>query len=322
MMSRLNQILLIILIIQVALGLYLFWPQSTTAGPGRSLLVDFSADDVVGLTISDGDNQLVLAKEGTGWVLPDKGDFPVNGETVMALLDKVQNVETGRLVTQTEGSHGRLQVAADTFNIRLDIARQDGSQDTLFLGSSAGAGANHVRANTQAEVYLTGEIAAFDANPQPATWIETLHFTTPQSTTVAITLENENGTFEFEKAGENWIMQDLADGETLDPNAITTLLNQSHSIRMTEPVGLISEVGDLSEEEIRTTVLIQSDDQTIHRLQVGPQDSADNSYLFKTSTSPYYIRVSQFTGDNLVNKTREDFLQVPDAENGAIDLDE
>ena len=321
-MNRTNQILIAVLVVQIALGVFTFWPQSTVAEAGQPLLGELTAADVVALTLSDNDdNQITLAKEGADWVLPERGNFPVNSDRVSVLLEQLEKVQSGRLVTETEGSHSQLQVAEDNFNRRLELTGQDGSKTTLYLGSSGGPSANHVRANDQAEVYLTGEISAFDANPQAANWIETLYFTQPQSTTVTITLENENGTFAFEKTGEDWVMKGLAEDETLDPNGISTLLNQSHSIRLLEPVGLADEAGAALDDPI-ATVLIETADQISYSLQVGPQDSEDNSYLFKASDSPYTVRVSQFTGDNLVNKTRADFLQAPQEEiEGGITTD-
>lgn len=309
-MSKLNQILIAILVIQIGLGVYAFWPQPTTAEAGAPLLADFSVDSVTGLTISDGEgNALTLAKTSDGWVLPTAGDFPADGAKVTPLLEKVAGVQSGRLVTETEGSQARLQVAANEFNRRLEITRQGGQQDTLYLGSSAGAGATHVRVNAQPEVYLTDELTAFDANTQASGYIDPLYFTLPQTATTAITLENGNGTFEFVKAGESWTLADLAADETLNQGAVTTLVNQAQSVNMTEPVGLLSEGGSAFDAPL-ATVTIEAGGQT-HRLTVGAQDSEDNSYLFSASDSPYYVRVAQFTGDAFVTKSRADFLEVP-----------
>ena len=309
-MSRLHQILIAILAVQIALGVYTFWPQSSTAEARQPLLADFSTDAVVEITLSDGDNnRLTLAKTGTDWVLSEAGDFPVDAEKVPPFLEKLAAVETGRRVTETESSHGQLQVAEEGFNRRVDIKRQDGGSDTLFIGSSGGPQATHVRVNNQPEVYLSGEIGAFDANVQASNWIDTLYFTIPQSTTTAIRLENENGIFDFKKEGETWTLADLAEDEIFNAEGVTTLLNQTHSIRMTEPVGLISEAGSTFAAPI-ATVTIETPDQT-YTLQIGAQQAEDNDYLFATSAASHYVHVSQFTGDNITSKSRADFLQAP-----------
>ena len=310
-MSRLNQILIVALVAQIGLAVYLnVFAGQTTAAATEPLLADFAADEVVELTIAGSEGETItLAKSGDSWVLPTAADFPADGSKITPVLENLAGIETGRLVTETEGSHAQLEVGNQAFNRRVEVTRQDGSRDIVFLGSSAGAGATHVRVNDQPEVYLTDAISAFEVNPQAASWIDTLYFTTPQTATVALTLENGNGTFEFEKEGELWTLTDLAEGETVDQVAVTTLLNQTHSIRMTEPVGLLSEAGQTFADPL-ATVTVETGDQT-YQLSVGEQDSEDNSYLFSASSSPYYVRVAQFTGDNLINKVRDDFLEVP-----------
>ncbi|MCB0212802.1 MAG: DUF4340 domain-containing protein [Anaerolineae bacterium] len=314
--NRLQQILLITLVVQIALAVWLFWPKPAASQTSGPLLGDIATDSVTALTISDSDNTLTLAKKDDGWVLPDAGDFPVTAEQVTTLLDNIEKVQTNRLVTQTDTSHRRLQVAPDDFNRRLELTLSDGTTHDLYVGSSAGAGATHVRADSQPEVYLTGDINAFDINPQASSWIDTLYFTVPQTTTTQLTLENGNGTFEFVKDGENWTMSDLAEDETFNQNAFTTMLNQLISVRMTEPIGTEAQA-DFGLDKPQATVTLGTTAET-YTLMVGaknPEDSDD--YVFKASNSPYYVRISSFTGDNLINKTRADFLEAPAEEEGA-----
>ncbi len=314
-MSKLNQILIALLVIQIGLGVFTLWPQTTTAEAGEPLLSDLTAADISELVISDGnDNRIALSKQGDTWVLPEAGDFPADGEKINPLLEQLTEDESGRLVTQTDGSHARLQVAVENFDRRVEITRQDGRSDTLYLGSAAGAGATHVRVNDQAEVYLTGAVTSFAANAQASGWIDTEYFTIPQSTTTTITLENENGTFTFVRAGEGWSYQDLGEGETLNQTSVTGLLNQTHSIRMTAPVGLVSEAGSLFDDPT-ATITIEATDQT-YRLQLGALNNGTNNYLLMASTSPHYVQIDKFTGDNFTTKTHDDFLEVQPEEDG------
>jgi hypothetical protein len=307
-MSRLNQILIVLLIVQLALVGFIFWPRPASEAQGGPLLANFKADEVVALTIADGEgNQLVLGKSGDAWVLPEAGDFPADGEKVTPFLEKIAAVQADRLVTQTEGSHQRLQVAADDFNRRLELTLADGTTDQLFIGSSAGAAATHVRADGQPQVYLTGELAAWDANPEVTSWVDTLYFTVPQTATTDLTLENANGTFEFEKQGDTWTMVDLAEGETLNQDTVSALLNQAGTIRLTDVLGT-EERTDFGLADPLATVTLETTDDT-YTLRVGARDEATNSYAFSTSNSPYYVRVAGWAGDAFVDKTGADFLE-------------
>ena len=309
-MSKLNQILIVVLVIQIGLGVFTLWPQSAATAAGEPLLNDFSADEVVELVISDGDdNRIALAKAGEAWVLPEAGDFPADGEKINPFLEKLGEVESGRLVTQTEGSHTRLEVATADFNRRLDITRQGGQQDTLYVGSSAGASATHVRLNDQSEVYLTGAVTSFEANATASGWIDAQYFTIPQSTTTTITLKNENGTFKFERVGEEWTLDDVAEGEIVSQSGVSTLLTQSHAVRMVEPVGVVAEAGAIFDTPL-ASITIEAADQT-YRLQLAALENEEDGYYFVASSSPYYVRLDKFTGDNFVTKTRADFLEMP-----------
>jgi len=310
-MNRQNQILTVILVVQIALAAAIFWPRTVASGAESGpLLADFQAVEVTSMTISDADgNQFTLAKSGDEWVLPEADNFPANGEKIEPLLENVEAIQTNRLVTRTEASHRRLQVAADDFNRRLELSLSDGRSHKLYLGSSAGANATHVRADENPEVFLTDDLSSWDANPQASAWIETLYFTVPQTATMALTLENANGTFEFEKEGETWTMQGLAEDETLNESEITRLVNLASSVRMTEPIGQEAQPSFGLDDPL-ATITIKTGDET-YTLRVGAKSEADNSYVMSSSASPYFVRVAQFTGDGFVTPTRDSFLTPP-----------
>jgi len=309
-MNRLNQILAVLLVIQLALGVVVFWPSQAATAGGGPLFAGLQAENVVELTIGDGAGSVTLARQGEAWVLPEADDFPATAENIDSLLEALAGIETNRLVTRTETSHERLQVAQDDFNRRVDLRLADGTTHRLFVGSSGGANATHVRAEDQPEVYLAQDVNAWDANPQAAGWIDTLYFEVAQDELTGLTLENENGTFEFVKTGESWTLADLADDETLDETAINTLLGQVSSVRMTNPLGKTAQAS-YGLDNPTATVTLQTAAES-YTLTVGAKNpEADNSYVLKASNSPYYVWVSAFTGNNFVEKTRADFLQSP-----------
>jgi len=319
-MNKLNQILIAILVLQVGLAVYAFWPQ-TRVQAGGPLLPGFAAADVVGLIIQDNDNRLVLSKSGADWVLTEADDFPADGEKITPVLEKLEGIQTNRLVTQTEASHTRLKVAPADFNRLIEIELKNGSRHQLYLGSSAGAGATHVRLDDQPEVYLTGEVASFDANTQASAWIDTIYYTVPQTATVALTLQNANGTFEFEKVGESWTMKGLAADETFNESALTSLLNQVSSVQMTAPVGREEQPSfglDVPQAIVSLKTRTGNQEDT-YTFRVGARSENGSGFIAGSSESPYYVQVAEFTGTNLIDKTRDDFLAQPPAEEPGIE---
>jgi YD repeat-containing protein len=227
-------------------------------------------------------------------------------------------VQANRLVTQTEASHKRLKVAADDFNRLLEMTLQDGATHKLYLGTSGGASATHVRLDDQSEVYLTGELNAWEAEAQPSAWIDTLYYTVPQTVTVALTLENEQGTFEFERDGETWTMQGLTEDETFAENNLTTVLNQITSLRMTRPLGT-EEKPAYGLDNPKAVVTFKTEAGEEYTLRVGAQDEDDKSYVVKWSESPYYVKVGEFTVKEAVERGRDDFLLPPPTPEGESD---
>lgn len=317
-MNKPNQILAAVLAVQIALVAVVFWPRPAASGNSGPLWTDFKTADVTSLTISDAEgHKVALAKSGDAWVLPEADDYPADSTKVTPLLEKIEKVKTNRLVTQTEASHSRLKVASDDFNSLLEIKLKDDATYQLYVGSSAGASATHIRADDQPEVYLTGDLTSFDASAQVSTWIDTLYFTVPQTATTSLTLENANGTFEFIKDGEKWTMKGLAADETFNENNFTGLFSQATGLRMTEPIGKNEEASfALAKPQAVITLKThstgseQAADKT-YTLRVGAKNDEDNTYVVSSSESPYFVRVSEGVVQTFIEKKRDDFLQLP-----------
>lgn len=319
--SRFNQLLIGVLIVQIAIAVIVFWPRGSVA-TGELLLGELAVEDVSQIVLSDGnDNAVTLAQRDGEWVLASAGDYPAKSDDITAQLEKLLALNTDRLVARTADSHKRLQVAEADYVRKIELTTPDGVQ-TLYIGSSPGAGATHVRLDGQNETYLTSQINTFELRTQPSGWINTLYFSVPRDDITRIELENANGTFVFERTldeeGEpgEWSMTDLAEGETLDTSTVSTLLTRVSELRMVEPVGVEAQPEYGLDDPLVTVVLTAVDDEgeeTTHTLSFGVQDS-DSNYYVKSSDSEYIVRVSSFTGDALQEETREEFLVEPETE--------
>jgi hypothetical protein len=322
-MSRSNQILAGILILQLIVVGAVFWPRAATSGAGESLLSGVEADRIVGITITDAaGTTLRLAKQAEGWVLSEADDYPCQDDKVPPLLTKLVELRTDRLVAQTGSSHARLKVATDDFERRLDLELADGGQQRLFVGSSPSFGASHVRLEGQDAVYLTSGLSAADVATSPTSWVDRTYFQVPQEQAVALTLENANGRFEFRRvAGEGdtetggtWLMTDVTSDETLDQAAIQGVVNRATSVPMARPLGKTEEAAyGMDMPSALITLRTHSDEEgdKTYTLRVGAKNLEDNTYVVISSESPYYVRVNEFSVQVLVENAREDFLVLP-----------
>ncbi len=307
--DRANQLLGGLLVAQVVLAAVVFWPRVTVADGGLLFAGQAEAEIVV-LAITDGDGKRVaLAKDGQQWVLPEADAFPADGDRVAPLLRKIEQLRTGRLVTVTEGSHVRLQVAEQKFNRKMLITWSDGAQNTLLLGSTAGAGATHFRLLEDDEVYLTADLTPWEANTAASNYIDTQFFSVPRDAITAITLQNGNGSFTFAKRDEKWTWSESTADETLDDTVLNGLLSQVSSVRMIAPLGKVPKPSYGFEQPLATATITSEVGGALqeHVLRVGAE--REGNYVFSASGAEYYVSVSAYTAGHLIDKTHADFVQ-------------
>jgi hypothetical protein len=311
-MTRLNQILTGVLIVQLILAAVVLLPRTLSSqSEVEALLPGLEADRVTTLTITSGEGQsLTLAKKDGAWVLASAGDYPAVEGDVPAFLEKVAAVQTNRLVTETPSSHERLEVADDAYQRLVEIETDDGTTYRFYIGSSPTFGAAHVRVAGQDEVYLTPELGAQDAGTLATDWVDANYVSLPSEEVTAFTVQNQQGTFEFAREGEAWTMSDLAGEEVLNEGTVRTLLSRATTVRLQQPLGTTEEAA-YGLDDPSAVVTLETEDGQTHTLRVGAQDAADNSYVVAWSGSPFYVRVSEFSVRDLVEKTRDDLLQQP-----------
>jgi hypothetical protein len=314
-MKKNNRILAGVLALQFVLIAVVFWPRPAASGEENGpLLGEIEPGDIVSLIIEDVDgNHLALQRTTGKWVLPEAGDYPSRDNLVPEMLEKLITLTTGRLVTRTDGSHKRLQVASDDYLRRIELETADGQNQVLYLGSSPTYGATHIRLEGQDETYLTDDLSVWDANATATSWIDTNYLQVPQEEITSLTLRNANGEWTFEKDDQddegNWLLVGLAEDETLNTTAVDSLVRQASSVTMLRPLGKDSETVYGLDQPL-ALVTLQTGEKTI-TLHVGAADPDDNSHVIKASDSPYYVRISEYSANNLVDKTRDDFLTLP-----------
>lgn len=313
-MNRGNQILIGVLVLQALLAVLFFGPRQPVVASVEPLLFGLEAEAVTRLTIDDGAGDSVqFAKAGDAWVLADADDFPTTEGVVPDLIAKLVALEVGRPVAESVDSHARLKVADDEYTSRVELKLQDGTLRTFYVGTSPSYGASHVRVAKQDEVYLASDLSSADVGIRLSSWIDT-HYALPAQEQVAVILENRNGTFEFTKDGTEWTMAGLEEGETASSSAISSLVSRTSSVRMLRPLG--KEAKPSYGMDAPNAVLVvharsAEGTETTYTLHVGAQDQ-DGSYVFKSSESPYFVRVAEYTVQDWVEQEREDFLEQPE----------
>ena len=315
-MNRRIQILIGAFLLQLVLVAIVFWPRQAPAATGEALFPGITADQISSMSLTDDQGETIrLARSDGGWVLPEADDYPAVAEKVTTLLDKIAGLTAERLITQTSDSHKRLKVDEDDFNARIEFALSDSSQHILYVGSSSSYVATHVRADNEDQVYLVSGLSSSDVSSRATAWVEPIYFTVARDELVALTLKNANGQFTFTKdeAGV-WAMAGMVAGETLDQNAVTSLVTGASAVSILKPLGK-EEQEDYGLQRPLAVVTLKTHSEAegakSYTLRVGAQDASDQSYILISSSSPYYVRVSAYTVSGWIEKERDDFLEVP-----------
>jgi hypothetical protein len=313
-MNRRNLILTGILVLQLVIAAVVLWPRQVASG-GQSLFPGLEADQIVRLTITDGQGTSIqLARQGDAWVLPSAGDYPVLEDKVPPLLLKILSLTADRLVTQTPASHKRLKVADDDYERLVELELDGGRVRRLYVGTAPTFSATHIRVAGQDEVYLTSDLSTQDLGVEATAWVDRTYLEVPQDEIVAVTLENANGRFDFTKTGDTWTMAGLAADEMLNTSAVTSLVSRARLVTLLAPLGKEERASyGLDNPQAVVTLQTQSAEggSRTYTLWVGAQDPETKRFVIKSSESAYYVQVNEYSAQDFVAKTRADFLQVP-----------
>ncbi len=314
-MNRRNRILAGALVIQLIIAVLVFLPAVAPSNvPSVPLFGDLKESDIVGVTVQDNSgNSIELANQNGAWVLPKSDNYPASADKIGTFLKKIVGFTTNPLVTRTSNSHARLQVADTTFVRKVDLKLADGTTRTLFVGSASSGSATYVRLGGHDEVYLARSFNSYEAGADATTWIDPVYLSVPQDKIVTATLQNANGTFEFEKgAATVWTLKGLSSSEKPNTEAMGTLLSRLNSIQMLKPLGKEAkpEYGIDKPGAVVTAVVSDTGGLKTYTLRVGAKDASGN-YTIISSESPYYVQVASFNVDQFVTETRNQFLAVP-----------
>lgn len=311
-MNKLQRILVIVLAAQLALAALVFWPRTST-GSGQPLLANFTADQVVKLSVSGAaGEQVSLEKVGDGWVVSGTDGFAAETSRIEAALEKLVEAKRSRQAANTAETHKRLQVAEDAYLRRVALSLADGSQQVVYIGSSPATQAAHARVEGEDAVFLVSNLTANDFSALPSGWIDTLYLDLSAADPQSLAVTNANGTFELNKdESGNWKFSGRQPGEELQATRITSLVTALTQLRMSAPVGtsVKPEYGLDNPQAVAEITALQDGAAQTYTVRVGAQDPASGEYYALVEGKPYVVRITAATAQSLTVLKREDFVR-------------
>jgi len=312
-MKRHQQILIGVLAVQVILSIIFFWPKSIVTGSSDPVFTKISVDDITSLDITDDqNNSIVLQKTDSGWVLPEADNYPVKADSVTSILEKLVKIDKTTLVARTDASHKQLQVSRTDFLRRIIIKTNGKGDYILYLGTAPRYTATNFRIEGQSEVYQTTLLSSWELNTRANMWVDTVYAATDQETLSQVVLENAQGSVTFVKDGETWTLVGLQEGEVISLGKINTLVRNASNVAMVEPLGTNNEPEyGMNAPLARVTLTTEDGTKT---LLVGVKNLSDNTYVLKSSASPYYVSAAEYNIQTMVEDGRDAFLTPPETE--------
>jgi hypothetical protein len=304
----------------LAVGMSFTAPDLTAVRPDTPLL-DLGDRSVDRLTIEGPDDQqLVLARQGEDWVLPETGDFPADSSKVDHLLERLKGLKRGLPIATTAGATKRFKVSDDAFERRVLLAQGADTLATLYLGTSPGMRRIHARTDADDAVYAA-EFGIYDAPVKSEDWENKSVLQIPPGeieklTLSALTLSRLPGTGsgaaaeegDKQKGGQpGWIAETLGEGETLNQANVDTLVDKLAGLNIAAVLGREEkpEYG-LGEPALVLSLQRQGGEAVEYRL--GKRE-AENDYVLKASSRPEYFRLPGYAGEALIKAaTREQLV--------------
>ncbi len=311
----LNRVLAAALALQVVVLAVVFWPESSPEV--GALFPDVEQDRIASVTITGPQGSVIEVSKGDGGcVLPQADDYPCRAEQLRGLLDKIADLQADNLVTRTPSSHLRLRVSPSGFERMLEFETYEGERRRLYIGAALTVSASHVRADDQAEVYKVSDLTTSDAPVNAASWIDTEYLAVDRDNIQSLTIENADGRLALLKDDQGeWTLEGgLAEGEIIDTSKINSLLTRAASVSARAPLGRGEEESyGFAEPQLIYTVEARDDagSVTARTLTVGGQ--GDGVFYAKSDGSDYYVLISSYEVNDLIDADRAYVLEPPPA---------
>ncbi|MDH3359635.1 MAG: DUF4340 domain-containing protein [Desulfobulbaceae bacterium] len=305
-MSKINKILILLLATQLALIAYLYRPNQVTAPPTIHFFDKINVDQVVGLAITDNTKSITIEKKDNVWGLKTTPPYPADNDKVQALVTKLLNLTSSRLVARTKSSHARLKVTSETCNRKLTLTLNNGETSTLLLGTSPNYKTIHVRLSDDDNVYLVNDLAEWEVPVIPDDWWSNNYLDLEPSTLTRLVLKNSTGQLELTRDKKNnWQAVGTPKDKKLSDEDLSNFLNKACLIQLSSYLDQDKKSHNLDKPLVELELATGTD--TIH-LKIAATDAKNDEYIAKTSNSPFYVAVHGYEVKDLLETSLKDLL--------------
>jgi len=304
-MNKKNITLVAVLLLQLAVIAYLYWPVQPESGPSAPFFAGVVLSDITAVTINDADDKTIkMQRTEKGWIISGAG-FPANTDAIKMVLGKIIGLSSERLISRTKSSRLRLEVAEQSHNRRVDLQLTDGLTKTFYLGSSPSQKNSYFREADSDLVYLVKGLSSWELQSDAESWWQTAYIDTADAELSAIKINNPLGEFSLVTGNDKkW---QLTGGEPGVAGDISKFVQSLSKISLASylpakrPEGLEKAIATISYEGSNGTEL----------LEIFNDSTGDDEYIVKSSEQVFYAKVRAYVLEEAIKASREGFLATP-----------
>ena len=315
-MSRLQRVLLVLLVVQAAAWAVLaFWGESGRGQGGKPLLAGLDAARVVRLVVSDSQgDSVVVTRSAEGWGLGDFGGYPADSAKAEGLLRRLAELKGTSPAVESDRYHASLEVAPESYQRRLTLYHEGAEQaHEIWIGRSPSPGLVYARVTGSDAVFEVEGLETYEVPAAAAAWIRGRIFEFDPTLVQRLSLRNRAGSFAAERTPEGWTLREPAAhaGRALDAGRVDAFLRAVSSIYAVEPIGRTSsdDAGFEAEFVVEVDASGDSAEPEARGVRIGAPLGGEVPHRpVATWDSPFLAAVHENSLFRILNETWTDLL--------------
>jgi len=299
--------LIILLLIQLVIALVTSSGRGLVPANDSLPLLDLEADPITEIAITGDEGQVRLAREGDGWVLAELDGFPADNTRVQTLLDTLIGLRRPLPVATTEEARQRFKVAADDHERLLTLRGGGGDLATLIVGDSPGFRRVYARLDDEQAIYDL-PLALFELSADADDWAARDQLRLDAEAITGVTADD----WTLSKTDDGWRLED-AEAES-DADAIANLIRRIANLGYQGVIGTEAPAeADLDSPAMMLDISLSDGSSREYRIAALGEDEQQD-YVLKSSSSPYYFRLSTYELDGVIDVERASLVVTPDTD--------
>lgn len=231
-MQKKITLLILLLLVQSGLVAYVYRDKLFKSPVNqKTVLLEIDIDSIDRVELDSGSvERVVLKKKGDAWILPDYSSLPVSNGVVAALLKDLTQAKISMPVALSESASKRFKVNNTYFNKKLTLYKKNKILARILIGKPLSYQTHYVRLENDNRIY-TIKINMDRLPAEQKNWFDHQII---QPVLPLVRLESVD--FILEKIQGEWQMKNAKEGDRLNHNQVTRLLNYIKFIQVIDVV--------------------------------------------------------------------------------------